>query len=243
MCSFFITGTDTDVGKTTVTAALCAMFRKDGLNTMPVKPIQTGCELSRDGLTAPDLEFSLATCDLKLVRADQDALCLYRYRAACSPHLAAELENRPIDPPVLVSAVQALQSRYDNILVEGAGGVLAPLTRSYLMLDLMMDLALPVILVSRTGLGAINHALLSLAALRDRALKVAGVVFCESRQPARDYIEDDNCRTIAELGKVPILGTVPWFSDFHPAGMPPAVFLRSVSKSMPDVISRLRDVP
>ncbi len=243
MRSFFITGTDTDVGKTTATAALCALFRKDGLNTVPVKPVQTGCGHSGDGLAAPDLEFSLASCGLKLSREDQDALCLYRYQAACSPHLAAELENKPIDPPVIISAVRALQSRYDNLLVEGAGGILVPLTRSYLMLDLMNDLALPVILVSRTGLGAINHALLSLAALRNRAITVAGIVFCETRKPARDYIEDDNCRTIAGLGTVPILGTVPWFPDFNPAGIPPATFLRAVSESMSDVIALLRDIP
>ncbi|MHB8862577.1 MAG: dethiobiotin synthase [Pirellulaceae bacterium] len=241
MRSFFITGTDTDVGKTMATAAICAMLRQKGLNSVPVKPVQTGCDRSDEGLTAPDLEFSLASCGMQLGREDRDALCLYRYQAACSPHLAAEIENNPIDPLRIIRAVKTLQARYANLLVEGAGGILVPLTRSYLMLDLMQDLALPVILVSRPGLGAINHTLLSLAALRSRALAVAGVVFCETRKPARDYIEEDNRRAIAALGSVPILGTVPWFPDFDSAGIPPTAFLRAVSEPMSEVVTRLGD--
>ena len=241
MRSFFITGTDTDAGKTVATAALCALMRHQGIQAMPVKPVQTGCPSSGGTLRVPDLEFILAACAIAPPPADTKRLCMYRYEPACSPHLAAETAGKRIDPARIVRSVNALKQEYECLLVEGAGGIMVPLTRNYYMLDCMKDLALPVILVSRPGLGTLNHTLLSLDVLARNGLTLAGIVFCETRKPAHDVIEKDNCRVIAGLGMAPVLGTVPWFPRFNPDGMNPKLFLKAVLKSMPDAVSHLQE--
>ena len=241
MRSFFITGTDTGAGKTVATAALCALMRNRGIKAVPVKPVQTGCTSSGGRLHVPDLEFILASCGIPLPPTDAERLCMYRYKPACSPHLAAERGDAQIDPEHIIRSVNALKQEYECLLVEGAGGIMVPLTRNYYMLDCMKALALPVILVCRPGLGTLNHTLLSLNTLADHGLAVAGIVFCETRKPARDAIEKDNYRTIAELAMAPVLGTVPWSSRFNPDGMDPKRFLKTVLRSMPNAVSKLQD--
>jgi dethiobiotin synthetase len=193
----FITGTGTSVGKTVVAAALMYRYRA----IAPVrywKPIQTGVE--RDDDTA--VVRHLGACS-----EDELLNVGIRLSGPVSPHLAAELNQTEIDIQKLVQGVKALPST--NWLIEGAGGVLVPLNDSELMIDLMLQLQLPVLIVSRAELGTINHTLLTLEALRARRIHVAGVVMVGVRNASnRDAIE--------RYGNVAVLGEMPELPGLTP---------------------------
>ena len=182
---FFITGTDTGVGKTTVSALLCA-----ALDAIYWKPIQTGTREGTDRATV------IRLANLPRSRA---LLETYRFSPPVSPHLAAQragvrIALRKIRLPQILSS--------ENLIVEGAGGALVPINSTELMTGLMSHLGLPVLLVSRTTLGTINHTLLSIAALRAAHLDLRGVIL--SGKPNRD-----NRRAIERYGKIEVLGAVP----------------------------------
>ena len=209
---YFITGTDTGIGKTAVTAAILRWLRMRGVNAATMKPVQTGAE-SKDGrLVAPDLAFHHIAADFNPPAEHLDRMAPYLYEPACSPHLAARMAGRYPDIERILACARGLEKLYDILLVEGAGGVYVPLTETETMLDLMRRLGYPVILVARRGLGTINHTLLSLDALRDVRLDMAGVIFNESEDVAEDFIRKDNPRTVETFGRVPVLGNM----DFLP---------------------------
>lgn len=215
----FVTGTDTGVGKTVVTATLVAALRRRGIDAVPVKPIQTGCEDGPGGLAAPDLEFALTRNGLDPERSEQDLMCPCRFRDPCSPHLAAGRENVRISIDRIVHASRRLAERHQAIVVEGAGGILVPITEEETMADLMAALGLPVVLVARPTLGTLNHTLLSLAELSRRTLCVGGLVFNRPEPGPRGYIEDDNRATLARLGGVPVLADLPFRAPAEPGGL------------------------
>lgn len=182
---FFITGTDTGVGKTVVSALLCA-----ALDAYYWKPIQTGTREGTDSTTVMRL------AQLPRSRVLPEA---YRFAPPVSPHLAAQragvrIELRKIRMP-RIPAREAL-------VAEGAGGVLVPINKTQFMTHLMRHLKLPVLLVSRTALGTINHTLLSLAALRAARLDVRGVVMVGPPN-------HENRKAIERYGNIPVIGSVP----------------------------------
>jgi dethiobiotin synthetase len=206
----FITGTDTGVGKTFVTAGIVRWLRRRDFDAVPMKPVQTGAERREGELFAADLEFSLKAGDLS---ADLDELRLmspYTYEPACSPHLAGRMAGNYTQISTIRYCADRLLREHRAIIVEGAGGIIVPLNEKETMLDLMTDFGYPVVLVSRSGLGSINHALLSVQALRAAALEIAGLVFNQSEppMPENSFIENDNPDVIARLGKVDILGKI-----------------------------------
>lgn len=205
MRGLFVTGTDTGVGKTVLSALLLAELRRRNFNAAPIKPVQTGCEGD-----VPDLDYSLSMADLKVSGDDYRNMAPYTFDPACSPHLAAEMDGVEIDIAEMVIAARTLASEYEFIVAEGAGGVLVPLNRRETMLDLMQALKLPVLLAARSGLGTINHTLLSIRALRSDNLEIAGVVFVAGQPGEPGIIEEDNGTTIEQYGKVPVLGTIPY---------------------------------
>ena len=217
MKGLFITGTGTDVGKTVAAAGLLRGLRARGLDAVPMKPVQTGARHDPDGSwNAPDLDLSLNAAGLAPPHAERLRMAPYLYEPPCSPHLAARLYGRPVDPAVILESAEWLAARHDALVVEGAGGVLVPLDERRTMADLMVFLGFPVVLVSPGGLGAINHALLSIEAIRARGLRLLGVVLVEKR-PVPDvarYVHEDNARTIAELGRTTILARIPFLG--HP---------------------------
>ncbi|MGB6822190.1 MAG: dethiobiotin synthase [Candidatus Acidiferrales bacterium] len=182
---FFITGTDTNVGKTVVSALLCA-----ALGAIYWKPIQTGTREGSDRATV------MRIAQMPKKRTLPEA---YRFAPPVSPHLAARLaeariELRKIKLPQIADS--------ENLIVEGAGGALVPINSRQLMTDLMAHLNLPVLLVARTSLGTINHTLLSIAALRAARLDLRGVVMVgkENRE---------NRAAIEHYGEIEIVGAVP----------------------------------
>ncbi len=208
MSSFFITGTDTDAGKTVLAALLLAALHQRGHNALPMKPAHSGCA---DNI--PDLDYALTLSGIQADPALKPLLAPACYTPACSPHLAAEMENRPLTLQRLVNAYHTLSRQAEILLVEGAGGVLVPLNRQETMLDLMAELKLPILIAARPGLGTINHTLLTIKALRQRNLPIAGFVFIHTRPDGSDFTEPDNARTITEFGQTPWLGTIPYIFE------------------------------
>jgi dethiobiotin synthetase len=210
----FITGTDTGVGKTLVAAGILRWLRNEGVDAVPMKPVQTGAEKRASDLIAQDLEFCLNAARLRPDPEEVRLMSPFLYEPACSPHLAGRMAVRvggryPEIPEILRCADQLLQ-RHRAVVVEGAGGIMAPLNETNTTLELIQALGLPVVLVSRAGLGAINHALLSIRALRDSGLELAGIVLNRAvpSLPEDIFIEEDNPRAIAHFGSVRVLGDV-----------------------------------
>ncbi len=206
----FVTGTDTGVGKTLVASAILRAWRKAGVDAVPMKPVQTGCTGPADRLRAPDLDVCLKAASLKVPSSLYAQMAPYRYRPACSPHLAALLAGRPILISRILAAGRALLRKYDRLVVEGAGGLLVPVGRQYTMLDIMVSFGLPVVVVARPGLGTLNHTLMTLEMLRFRRLTVLGIVINQSKPGRIGRIETDNIRTLKERGGVPILAFLPY---------------------------------
>lgn len=211
MRSLFVTGTDTDAGKTFVTAGIVREFVANGVNAVPAKPLQTGCV---NGI-AEDLEFSLRTAGLSYPDSMMKRLCPLRFTPACSPHLAAELADSPIDLSAITVSLQSLCREFECVVAEGAGGILVPLGNGKTMLDLMVELGWPVLLVSSDKLGTINHTLLSLASLRAAGLEVTGVIINHAAPPC-ELISASNTKAIMEYGHVEILGEIPFSPDSFP---------------------------
>ena len=226
----FITGTDTGVGKTVVTAALLTLLRARGMDAVPMKPVQTGCRRTRGGLRAPDLDFVLRMAGLQPPTEELSWMCPYRFAPACSPHLAARLAHTRIRLARLRASFRRLGRRHACVLVEGAGGVLAPVGGRRTMLDVMSLLRLPVLLVARPGLGTINHTLLSLAALRGAKLRIAGVVLVDTEPRRWGTLERENAAAIARLGRVTILGRLPFLAGLD-GTMAPAAFRAAVTQA------------
>ncbi|NJB67157.1 dethiobiotin synthase [Desulfobaculum xiamenense] len=189
----FVTGTDTDAGKTVISALLTA-----GLDAHYWKPVQSGV---REGT---DTETVRRLTGLPAERFLPEA---YRLMEPLSPHAAALIDGVRID----LDAIRMPNLPADaRLVVEGAGGIMVPLNENALMIDLMARLGLPVVLVARSGLGTINHTLLSLAALRQAGIEVCGVVLNGPRNPAnRDAVE--------EYGKVRVLAEVEPLPQLSPA--------------------------
>ncbi len=205
---YFVTGTDTGIGKTVVSACLLRALHQHGRKAIYMKPVQTGCEERGGNRIAPDPEFVAASTGIQGTAQDQDAICPYRLLMPASPHLAARQEKVEIDLARIMRAYARLQARYDKLVVEGAGGVWVPLNSRESMLDLMTRINLPVVVACRSGLGTINHTLMTLQALRHRGLTVAGLVLVDTHNEPRGEIEADNRRTLEQWGRAPVLGWI-----------------------------------
>ena len=198
MSGLFVTGTDTGVGKTVVAAAIIAALRSHGVAVRALKPVITGLDETPDPDWPRDHELLARTADSKAA----DTM-LVGYGPPVSPHLAAELAGKPIDPRALVAAARAIIAASQTAIVEGVGGLLVPLTDAYDVRAFARELALPILIAARPGLGTINHTLLTLEAARAVGLDVAAVVLTPwPREPST--IERSNRDTIARLGEVEV---------------------------------------
>lgn len=201
--ALFVTGTDTGVGKTVVTAAIAALAVASGRRIAVYKPAQTGVDIGDPG----DIEFVRAAAgDSPHLRT----ACAYRLREPLAPAVAARLAGVVIERSRLLAMYEDLAQGADVALVEGAGGLLVPLADGYAMADLARDLALPVLVVARPGLGTLNHTALTAEVARARDLEVAGVVI--SGFPARpDLASRTNPAELVRLARAPLLGALPLF--------------------------------
>jgi dethiobiotin synthetase len=235
----FVTGTDTGVGKTVVTAAIAAVLRAAGLDAVPMKPVQTVGRRRGGRLVSPDLELSLRLLNITPSARDRRSMVPYCFRPACSPHLAAADAGVTIDTDRILAAYRDLARRHDRVVVEGAGGVLVPIGDGRFMADLIVQLGLPVVLVARPGLGTLNHTFLSLRELARAGVPVLGVVFSAATPGTWGRIEADNQCTIADLGGVRVLGRVPFHPRLAQGRMSPAAFRELAVERLGDVLSVL----
>ena len=181
MSVLFISGIDTDIGKTYATGMIAKALMQQGINVITQKLVQTGVAINPDngGINiANDIVTHRQLMGMAMQPCDIDSTtCPYRYEKPASPHLAAKLANTVLDPEIITKSTQQLQENYDVVLLEGAGGLLVPITERLLTLDYITKQGYPIILVTSGRLGSINHTLLSLEAITSRGLKVHSVIY------------------------------------------------------------------
>ena len=207
--AYFLTGTDTEIGKTFITCALLHRARMAGLSAVGIKPVAAGTDdLGRND----DVEAIRAASSLALPEA---VLNPYRYRSPIAPHIAAAEEGRPIAFAPILKACESARAQADLLIVEGVGGFRVPLGADGDSADLAVALGLPVILVVGMRLGCINHALLTFEAIAARGLVLAGWV-ANRVDPAMSRPEE-NIAALRERIAAPLLGIVPHQADGDPA--------------------------
>lgn len=199
MPGFFITGTDTGVGKTYVTLWLAQLLKKEGLEVGVMKPISCGPQRENDALY---LKRKLKIKDpLRLINPIHLPLPL-------APYTATRQLKMNIIINKIFAAFRKLAQLHDCLLVEGIGGVLVPIKHDYLVVDMIKDLALPAIVVARAGLGTINHTLLTVEALRKRKIRIAGIILNGFKR--KELSEKTNAEIIEELTGIPIMAKLKW---------------------------------
>ena len=193
---FFIAGTDTDIGKTFISRLLADTFSQWTTVTY-MKPVQTGCTRDLfDNLVAPDFEYLMEGRAMQTAGPDDHVP--YRFEPACSPHLAASREGVMISLEHIRDRYAHLSNKKSVTIVEGAGGVLTPLSETTSMIDLMLHLALPVVLVTSPRVGTLNHTFLTLNALRGQGIEPAGIVVNNRLQVLENYVYLDTIRMILD---------------------------------------------
>jgi dethiobiotin synthetase len=204
----FITGTDTGVGKTFITAAIAWALRHQGVAVRVCKPVATGAEQTSRGLIAEDTRILAEASG----ETDLHAVTPWTFSTPAAPPVAARLSGIPLHLEDVAAAVRRRMSPESFLLVEGVGGLLCPLTEATTVADLIAELALPVVVVTRRTLGTLNHTLLTLEAARLRQLQVCGLVVNET-EPVRDIAAETNVAELQRLVDVPVLGVVSYRQD------------------------------
>jgi dethiobiotin synthetase len=207
--SLLITGTDTGIGKTTVSSVIAAGLHRRGHDIGVMKPIETGCDVAADGSLIPADAIQLRWA-ARREGEPLERICPYRLRAPLAPSVAARREGVRVELPAVVDAVRRMMASCELLLVEGAGGLLVPMADSWTVADLARACQLRLVVVVGNRLGAINHARLTLDWARTAGLDVAGYVVNELQADA-DLATTTNVEALQEilgpaLGVVPFLG-------------------------------------
>jgi len=218
---FFITGTDTGVGKTVITAALIKAIGLLGLKACGMKPIETGCKTTdcSQQTVVSSRKRTLIPSDgmfLKEMADMDDSIDLVtpiRLENLLAPLPASEIEGREIDLDKIRAAYSELSKKYDAVITEGIGGLLVPIKRDYFVFDLARDFGLPILIVSRPGLGTLNHTLLTVNYAIKEGLDVAGIIINYSKPPEGTLAEETNPEIIRQISPVPLIGILSYLKD------------------------------
>lgn len=202
---YFVTGTDTGVGKTLVSAALLHLLAARQKKVIGMKPVASGCRKTSEGLRNDDAEMLMAA---STVKADYKDVNPYAFEPAIAPHLAAKEASVKIELQIILDHFERLQQSADAVVVEGVGGWMVPLGRIITGEHLAKTLGLPVILVVGVRLGCLNHALVTARAIEAAGLRLSGWV-ANLVDPAMERV-NDNLHTLEKRLAAPFLGTVPW---------------------------------
>ncbi|MGB2601120.1 MAG: dethiobiotin synthase [Candidatus Omnitrophota bacterium] len=201
--AIFITGTDTEVGKTVITGLLARTLSENGVNVITQKWVQTGCsDLSGD--IAEHMKF-MGSGTESIEKYGQD-MVPYTFEFPSSPHLAAFMEKKVIDPKKIEKAFIRLAENFDFVVVEGTGGLMVPINDEVMIVDIVKELDLPVLIVAENRLGAINQTMLTVEALRERGLRITGIVFNRLTGDGDETVLKDNPRIIESLTGIEVLG-------------------------------------
>ncbi len=202
MTPIFVTGTDTNVGKSTVTALIAGYLAQKGHTVTTQKWIQTGCS---------DKTWDLDRHNRWLGEVyPHDDRYAYAFDPAVSPHLAAKEAGVAIDPARISDQTRALATRFEYVIIEGSGGWYVPYSESGLMADLVQDLNLPVLLVAANRLGAINHTLLTIESIQNRRLPFIGTLFTSPSANENPAVSADNPAIIASISGTKTIGILPF---------------------------------
>ena len=203
---FFVTGTDTGVGKTIIALALIRALEMSGLRAGAMKPIESGC--GREG----EVLIPFDGMALKQGAHMDEPITLITpccFESPLAPYPASEIEMKKVSIPAIKSAFSRLSLNYEAMVVEGIGGLLVPIKKNYAIIDLAADLDLPLIVVTKPGLGTINHTLLTVNYALREGLSVAGVIINYSMPPENSLAEKTNAQLLEKICPVPVLGIFP----------------------------------
>lgn len=207
--SIFITGTDTNVGKTTITAALLLALQQQNTSVGILKPIETGVDSQHSNHSDTERLRRLLSPTPAF-----DSVCLYSFPQPLAPLAAARETGITIDLSPIHSHIHKLAQQYSLLLIEGAGGIFTPITPDHTMRDLAASLDIPCLIVGRTNLGGINHCLLTLEALQHAGITVDGIVLNEptaqNTSATIQQQQESTVELIRERSSVPVFGPVPY---------------------------------
>jgi dethiobiotin synthetase len=228
MNGFFITGTDTGVGKTLIAGAIARALKLQGRRVGVMKPFESGCRRDGDSLLPADALF------LRSMSGSQDDLaliCPHVFERPLAPGVAARLEQVSISLEKVQEIYNRLSAQHDIMLVEGAGGLMVPVSEEQLIIDVVRLLQLPLIIVARSSLGTINHTLLTVRTAQHAGIRVCGIIL-NKVSPEPDDAEDTNPEVIRKFSNVPLLGHVPYVPEVKRANPD---FLTSLAHSTIDL--------
>ncbi len=211
MKGIFVCGTDTGVGKTIITGLLGRYLLDKGHNVITQKWIETGCP----GTLALDIKLHLKIMHRKGndLKEYLRLISPYTFKVASSPHLASKIEHKIINTNKIIKSFRLLSHHFDFVIAEGIGGALVPFDKKHLVIDTAKDLDLPVLVVARNKLGAINHTLLTIESLKKRKMKILGIIFSNLKKEDKRIIED-NPLIIKALTKQKVFGVLPWIERY-----------------------------
>ncbi|MBU3176042.1 dethiobiotin synthase [Clostridium estertheticum] len=213
----FIVGTDTDVGKTIVTAGIMHVLRSNGYNATYFKAALSGAIEEGNELIPGDTKLA---CDVSNLEEVYENITPYVYKNAVSPHLAAKIENKPIQIDLIRQKYNYLKGKYDYVIAEGSGGIVCPLIDDergvYTLENLIKDLNMSVVIVARAGVGTINHTVLTVEYIKSLGINIKGIII-------NNYIDDllcnDNIQMIEKLTKVHVIGKLKHIVNLNENGM------------------------
>ena len=223
----FVTGTDTGVGKTYVSAGIATALKLRGVNVGVMKPAETGCRIRAGRLMPKD---ALVLMKSACVKDQLSLVNPYRLRKPLAPSVAAAREGKKIDPDKILKAFNTLREKHEFMIVEGAGGIMVPLCGQYTYLDLACTMGLPVLIVARPGLGTINHTLLSIAALKGRNITIAGIVINYALDWKHGMAEETSPAVIEEISGIRIVGIIPHASRRFDSVLDECITLNTLSE-------------
>jgi len=200
--AFFITGTDTNVGKTEAACLLARSFREAGYTVGVMKPVETGCPVLEGTMMPQD---ALRLKEASGTKTDIDLVNPYRFAPPLSPHLAARLSGTSVDLVRIKEIFTGIRAAHDMTLVEGAGGLLAPVTEEKTMADLALLLGLPLIIVAADRLGTLNHTLLTVRCAREMGLPIKGIILNNPVDSSNDPSSEYNRGDIERLTGLPVI--------------------------------------
>lgn len=210
MKAYFITGTDTGVGKTAITAGLAGAMRKLGVNVGVMKPIATGIP-QKTGFKSLDVAI---LADASGTKDSEDLINPVFLPIPTSPYDATKLLSLPVDMPLILTKFTKLLSTHDVLLVEGIGGIMTPITKNFFVADMIKAMSIETIIVTRSTLGTLNHTVMTYNMCKDYDIKVKGIVinnFDEKGTAA----EKNAPVTLHDITGLNILGVVPYIKDYN----------------------------
>lgn len=207
---FFVTGTDTGVGKTIMSMALIRAIEMVGLRAGAMKPIESGCGCEGGVLIPFD---GMALKQAAHMEEPTTLVTPCCFESPLAPLPASEIEMRKVNIPAIKNAYSKLSHRYDAMVVEGVGGLLVPIRKNYAVIDLAADIGLPLLVVAKPGLGTINHTLLTVRYALHEGLTVAGVIINYTMPPENSLAEETNARVLDKICPVPVIGISPYLKN------------------------------